>query len=77
MRNWVYENITFLITTFSQQLRISRTLIQIMISLTMKTSLIISIIILGQGLSLFSLLLKVYLLRLLRDRTKTIPTTNA
>lgn len=65
MRNWVYENITFLITTFSQQLRISRTLIQIMISLTMKTSLIISLIILGQGLSLFSLLLKVYLLRLL------------
>lgn len=65
MRNWVYENITFLITTFSQQLQISRTLIQIMISLTMKTSLIISLIILGQGLSLFSLLLKVYLLRLL------------
>lgn len=65
MRNWVYENITFLITTFSQQLRISRTLIQIMISLTMKTSLIISLIILGQGLRLFSLLLKVYLLRLL------------
>lgn len=65
MRNRVYENITFLITTFSQQLQISRTLIQIMISLTMKTSLIISLIILGQGLSLFSLLLKVYLLRLL------------
>ena len=65
MRNWAYENITFVITTFSQQLQISRTLIQIMISLTMKTSLIISLIILGQGLSLFSLLLKVYLLRLL------------
>lgn len=65
MRNWAYENTTFVITTFSQQLQISRTLIQIMISLTMKTSLIISLIILGQGLSLFSLLLKVYLLRLL------------
>ena len=65
MRNWAYENITFVITTFSQQLQISRKIIQIMISLTMKTSLIISLIILGQGLSLFSLLLKVYLLRLL------------
>lgn len=29
MRNWAYENTTFVITTFSQQLQISRTLIQI------------------------------------------------
>lgn len=64
MRNWPHENITFGITIFSQQLQISRTF-QILISLTMKTSLIISLIILGQGLTLFSLLLKVYLLRLL------------
>lgn len=66
MRNWLFENVIF----ESQFCLISCKSHFSNISVVMKTSLIISFIILGQGLSLFSLLLKVYLMCLLCDRTK-------
>lgn len=73
MRNWLLENVIFRSQFFLNSCKSHFS----NISVATKTSLIISFIILGQGLSLFNLLLKVYLMCLLCDRTKTMLTSNA